>query len=94
MSTALIDAARAGALAVNVINDVWHGVLLIGWYCTGDVFVVAVVVVGWYVWLGIGHCSCTTLHHHPTNNNNHSSNKMIVLLGDGGSEPTEGRGAS
>eukprot|EP00985_Skeletonema_marinoi_P016826 scaffold9096_cov82-Skeletonema_marinoi.AAC.1 len=47
-------------------------------------------------WLGIGHCSCTTLHHHPTNNNNnnHSNNKMIVLLGDGGSEPTEGRGVS
>eukprot|EP00985_Skeletonema_marinoi_P002727 scaffold1124_cov88-Skeletonema_marinoi.AAC.4 len=43
--------------------------------------------------------SCTTLHlhhHHPinnNNNNNHSNNKMIVLLGDGGSEPTEGRGA-
>ena len=29
MSTALIDAARAGALAVNVINDVWHGVVVV-----------------------------------------------------------------
>ena len=47
MSTALIDAARAGALAVNVINDVWHGVVVVVGCCI--LCFVAVVVVDWLV---------------------------------------------
>jgi len=50
MSSALIDAARAGALAVDVINDVWHGVVVVVVVVVGCCCIlcfVAVAVVDW-----------------------------------------------